>query len=65
MPAEISAPDELFPLSEAAQKLRVAVCTLRGWCLSGRVSYCRVGNQLMLLQSDIDAFVRSNRIPAK
>ena len=65
MPAETAAPDELYPLAEAAEKLRVATHTLRHWCLSGKVSYCRIGAQLMLLQSDIDDFVRSSRIPAK
>jgi excisionase family DNA binding protein len=64
MPA-IAAPDQLYPLAEAAEKLRVAVSTLRHWCLEGKVSYCRLGSQIMLLSSDIDAFVRSNRIPAK
>jgi hypothetical protein len=64
MPAT-AAPDELYPLAEAAQRLRVAPHTLRHWCLSGRVSFCRVGVQIMLLQSDIDAFVRSSRVPAK
>jgi predicted site-specific integrase-resolvase len=65
MPAAIAAPDELYPLAQAAEKLRIASHTLRHWCLSGRVAYCRVGAQIMLLQSDIDAFVRSSRVPAK
>jgi predicted site-specific integrase-resolvase len=64
MPA-IAAPDELYPLAQAAEKLKIAAHTLRHWCLSGKVSYCRIGGQIMLLQSDLDAFVLSSRIPAK
>jgi excisionase family DNA binding protein len=64
MPATAE-PDQLYRLEEAAERLRIASHTLRHWCLSGRVSYHRIGAQLMLLQSDIDAFVRSSRVPAK
>jgi predicted site-specific integrase-resolvase len=65
MPATTAAPDELYPLAEAAERLRVAPHTLRHWCLSGRVSYCRIGSQLMLLGSDLQHFIHSNRTPAK
>jgi hypothetical protein len=56
--------DKLLRLAEAASELRVATFTLRHWCLSGKISYHRIGAQLMLLQSDINEFVRSSRIPA-
>jgi excisionase family DNA binding protein len=64
MTAAIAAPDALFPLSEAADRLRVAKHTLRQWCLAGKVSYVRLGGQIMLLQSDLDSFVMASRVPA-
>jgi predicted site-specific integrase-resolvase len=64
MPATAPA-DQLFPLAEAADKLRVAAFTLRHWCLKGKVPYIRLGRQIMLLESDINSFVRSNRVEAK
>ena len=60
-----AAPDQLYPLAEAAEKLRIAPFTLRGWCLKGKLPYCRVGNQIMLLESDLEGFIRSSRIAAK
>jgi excisionase family DNA binding protein len=54
--------DELRPLSEAAAALKIAPVTLRGWLLAGRLPYHRIGRQLMVLQSDLDSFVRSSRV---
>jgi hypothetical protein len=53
---------QLFPLNEAAALLRIAPVTLRGWCLSGKIGYFRIGRQLMLSQSDIDNLIRSSRV---
>jgi excisionase family DNA binding protein len=52
----------LIPLAEAATELRIAPVTLRGWLLAGRIPYHRIGRQLMVLQSDLDSFVRSSRV---
>jgi excisionase family DNA binding protein len=64
MPATTSSADSLFPLAEAAEKLRIAVFTLRHWCLKNKIPYVRMGNRIYLLQSDIDCFVRSSRVEA-
>jgi excisionase family DNA binding protein len=58
----MSSVNELRPLREAAAALRIAPVTLRGWLLAGRLPYHRVGRQLMVLQSDLDSFVRSSRV---
>jgi hypothetical protein len=57
--------DPLHNLSEASKKIHVCIGTLRGWCLTGRVNHYRIGNRIMIAQSDLDAFLRSTRVEAK
>jgi excisionase family DNA binding protein len=63
MPA--TAEDKLRPLAEAATELRISAFTLRAWCLAGKISYHRIGRQIMLLQSDLDSLIKSGRVAAK
>lgn len=44
-----------WTLEEAAQYLRVHVCTLQGLCRTGQIPAQRVGRQWRLLKHDIDA----------
>jgi excisionase family DNA binding protein len=56
--------DQLHPIAEAASTLRVTTGTLRHWCLTGRVNHYRIGKQIMVAQSDLEAFLRSSRVEA-
>lgn len=60
MPA--TAEIKLFPLAEAAGTLRISPQTLRGWCLSGRIPFHRIGRQIMLSAVDLENLVRSARV---
>jgi excisionase family DNA binding protein len=64
MAANATAPADLFPIAEAAQRLRIATSTLREWCLSGKISYLRLGRQIMLTREDLQEFLRSSRVSA-
>jgi excisionase family DNA binding protein len=52
----------LFTLNEAANRLRIAPITLRGWCRAGKLAYHRIGHQMMISQSDLDDLIRSSRV---
>ncbi len=57
--------DELYSLSEAAQKLRVSTDWLRDQCREGKVGYHHLAGQYFLSASQIAAVLDRSRKEAK
>lgn len=63
---EISKPHgELIGIAEAARLLSVSVSTLYGWVWQRRIPFVKLGRALRFEVSDLQAFVRQNRVEAR
>ena len=53
--------EELKPIDEAADYLRVCKKTLRTWAIAGKLPHFRLGSRWMFAKSDLDEFVANSR----
>ncbi len=56
----------VFNIRETAERLGIAVCTLRSLCKKNRITFRRIGAKVFFTQGDIDEFLEScatKRIP--
>jgi len=56
---------ELVGIAEAARLLSVSVSTLYGWVWQRRIPFVKLGRALRFEVSDLQAFVRQNRVDAR
>jgi len=55
----------LVPLREAAERLGLALGTLRRWSASRRIATVKLGGKVMVLDRDLEALIQRNRRPAR
>jgi excisionase family DNA binding protein len=57
--------DWLLTVQEAARYLAVSPSTLYGWAWQRRISFVKVGRALRFDLSDLQEFIRANRVQAQ
>ena len=62
---ELSSERRLMTVREAANYLAISVSTLYGWAWQRKVPFVKVGRALRFDLSDLEKFVRSNRVEAR
>jgi excisionase family DNA binding protein len=55
----------LIPLRDAAERLGLALGTLRRWSASRRIATVKIGGKVMILNRDLDALIARCRRPAR
>jgi len=55
---------QLYRLAQAAEQLQISQHTLRTWCKTGRVSYHRMGNLIMISQGELSRIIDQSQVAA-
>jgi predicted site-specific integrase-resolvase len=53
----------LIPVGTAAKQLGLSIWTLRGWCYRGRCASHKLGNRLMLDESEVERIISESERP--
>jgi excisionase family DNA binding protein len=57
--------NKLLSVEEAAERLGIKRGTLYHWIPDGKIKYVKIGRMRRFRESDIDAFIEENTVPAR